>query len=516
MNGLLFVVYVAYRFLSIDKECRILQLNHYQLVRSIHHVKQTFHFTQRKGWHLLIHLPFVLLCFSEQAENLFTLLLIVYFYLGYKTKIVMHQQVHLVYTKRILRLYISLTLLYALLFFLCRQTSLFIWLILLLMTCNPLMVLCAACINAPFEKIIRNYYVSLAKQIMKQHSQLIKIGIVGSYGKTSTKNILHACLSQRYYCLKSQRSYNNLMGNTLMIRNELKRVHEVMIAEMGSDHVGEIKRLLHFIKPGYVILTSIGNQHMETFKTQANIVREKTSPLHYLKRSDFAFINLDDAYLYAHKDMGVCQKVYYGKHEQAHYSLCDVVLNEWGSSFNIVYRNEKIAFKTSLLGYYNIMNIVASIALAHTLHVRFENLQKAIAALQPVPHRLQSIAKSHYTLIDNAYNSNVHSFKNSLEVLSRIQKYRILITPGLIDLKEDDKINNKLMDYVFGNVEEVIIVGYKNRAALCAGLKRNHFTCYQIVDTMEEAFAYIEALEKDDFVALIENDIDKDYMNQRY
>lgn len=306
-----------------------------------------------------------------------------------------------------------------------------------------------------------------------------------------------------------------MMGNTLMIRSDLKKVHEVMIAEMGSDHVGEIKKLMNFIQPGYVILTSIGNQHMETFKTQENIVKEKTSPLLWLRRNDIAFINIDNSFLNEHRNLGVCQKIYFGEHIEAHYRLCDVELFEWGSQFSIQYKNEKVKFKTILLGYYNVMNITGSIAAAHTLGVSFTQIQSALSTLTPVEHRLQSIKKSNYTLIDNAYNSNVKSFKNSLQVLSMIHKYRILITPGLIDLKDDYTINNQLMDEINGNVDEMIVVGYKNRLALCDGLKRNHYKNYKLMDTMEEALDYVNTLNRKDYVVLIENDIDKDYMNAK-
>lgn len=510
------IVYFAYRCLSIDVECRILQLNHYQLSRTKTHVINACKLTLNKVLRMIIHLPFCCLLLTDCTRfELFTLMLIVYFYLSYKSNQAMNRKVSLVYTKRIIRLYIAMFMLYWLLLFLCKQTPHFLFFAILLMMCNPFIVLLAAIIMHPIEKAIRNFYVYLAKQILLNNPQLIKIGIVGSYGKTSTKNIVYTFLSQRYYCLKSKKSYNNMMGNTLMIRNDLKKVHEVMISEMGSDHVGEIKKMMNFIQPSYMILTSIGNQHMETFKTQENIIREKTSPLLYLRRNDIAFINIDDFFLNKHKDMGVCQKIYFGESLEAHYRLSNVQLFEWGSKFSITHKKETIPFKTILLGYYNVMNIVGSIASAHTLGVSFKQIQKALASLTPVEHRLQSIQKANYTLIDNAYNSNVKSFKNSLQVLSMIDKYCILVTPGLIDLKDDYSINNQLMDEIKDNVDEVVVVGYKNRLALCDGLKRNHYESYKLVDTMEEALAYVDSLARKDYVVLIENDIDKDFMNAK-
>lgn len=507
------VLFFIYRLFSLSKETRLLQLNHYQISRTLRHLKKQTLIKKSTLMKLIWHLPFVLLMFIDTTQKeMASLLFIVYCYLRYRFQAT-KKNVTLHYTRRMLRLYAGLFLFYLGMFIYFWNQDYFLWGMLFMMCANPLVVTFIFLLLYPFESMIRNYYVFCAHQKRKKNRGLIVIGIVGSYGKTSTKNIIYALLSRKFYCLKSDKSLNNLMGNTITIRKRLKKVHELLIAEMGSDHNGEIHRLMKLVEPRYVVITSVGNQHMETFRTQDNIIKEKMSPLQYLKEEGIAFLNIDNTYIYEHQKEGCCRKVTFGEHKEADYRISKIHLYEWGSRFHISAYGEEHVMETSLLGYYNIMNIAGSIAVAHTLGISFEEIKEVLFSLHPVEHRLESIRKNHYTLIDNAYNSNVYSFKNSLQVLKQISKYRIFITPGLIDLKDDEKINNELMDHVSGCMDEMIVVGYRNRSAIVEGLTRNHISCYRLMDTMEEALQYVDNLDRKDFVVLIENDIDKDYMN---
>lgn len=513
MFAIFVFLFFAYRSISLSKEIRLLQINHYQLSRSFKHLL-ALRVNTKMIYKMLYHLPFVLLLLvSKNQFDLLILTLIIYCYLRFKFYNAGHKKVSLVYTKRIIRLYFMILLVYTCIFVVSLHHVNIVLVAILLMCIDPFIVFLSSLCMYPLESLIKMMYVCIAKYRLKQNKELKCIGMVGSYGKTSTKNIAYAMLSRKYYCLKSEKSFNNLMGNTITIRKYLKNIHDVFIAEMGSDHNGELHRMMRFLKCQYIVLCSIGNQHMETFGTQENIIKEKISPLWDLNKEDIAFLNIDNAYIEKHRYDGIAKKVTYGKHPDADYHLENVRLYEWGSCFTVRFKGVVYEFETSLLGYYNVMNIVASIAVAHTMEVSMEDIKEVVFRLMPIEHRLQSIHKSHYTLIDNGYNSNVDSFKNSLSILRDIKKYCIFITPGLIDLKDDAAINNALMDYVASSVDEMVIVGYRNRDALVEGLKRNHFYAYQCMDTMEEALAYLDTIEKEDFVALIENDIDKDLMN---
>ena len=138
-----------------------------------------------------------------------------------------------------------------------------------------LLILMAA-ITIPLEALIKAFYMHLAKRELRRNPNLITVGIAGSYGKTSSKNILNEILCEQYYTLATPASFNTPMGITLTIRNELKNLHQVFIAELGADKVGDLSVLMKFVKPKYGILTSIGPEHLNTFKNIQNIIKEET------------------------------------------------------------------------------------------------------------------------------------------------------------------------------------------------------------------------------------------------
>ncbi|MGL4383106.1 MAG: Mur ligase family protein, partial [Bacilli bacterium] len=119
-------------------------------------------------------------------------------------------------------------------------------------------------INEPLEKHFKKVFLSNAKAKLKSNTNLIKIGITGSYGKTSSKNIINEIISKQKYTLVSPASYNTPLGLAMNINNDLKPIHEVYIAEMGADKKGDISELMTFINPQIGIVTSIGEQHLQT------------------------------------------------------------------------------------------------------------------------------------------------------------------------------------------------------------------------------------------------------------
>lgn len=149
-------------------------------------------------------------------------------------------------------------------------------------------------INKPMENSIRLGFINDARRIVKESPSLDVIGVTGSYGKTSTKHALNAILSEQFNTLMTPESYNTPMGITITIRNYLKPIHSKFIAEMGAYKVGEINELCEIAYPKYGVLTSVGPQHLETFKTIDNVKQTKFELIEYLPEDGIGFINIDD------------------------------------------------------------------------------------------------------------------------------------------------------------------------------------------------------------------------------
>ena len=151
---------------------------------------------------------------------------------------------------------------------------------------------------SPTERFIKERYINSAKRKLrkKEYKNLIRIGITGSYGKTSTKFILQTILSEKYNVLATPESYNTTMGNVKVIREMLNKDHEVLISEMGARYRFDIQEICDFVKPKIGLITSIGPQHLESFKNIDNIVKTKSELLDSLPDDGIVFLPNDDSH----------------------------------------------------------------------------------------------------------------------------------------------------------------------------------------------------------------------------
>ncbi len=374
-----------------------------------------------------------------------------------------------------------------------------------------------ALITKPIEARINQGFLNEAKAILQQMPGLIKVGITGSYGKTSTKNILQAVISDKYYSLMTPASYNTPMGITRTIREQLKPIHEVFLCEMGADHVDDISYLMDFVAPKIGILTSIGPQHLNTFNNLENIIREKVQVIEKLPEDGLGIINGDDENIRSYYFRTNCHIVKVGiESEDLDYRAYDINYGPYGSSFKVVIKDQEVSFTTRLLGKHNITNILLAIALADYLDIPISTMQEAIAELKPIEHRLELKYINGYRFIDNAFNSNPVSSKMSLDVLAMMPGRRIIITPGLIDLgKQEPKYNYDFGTYMVDKVDEVVLVGAMHTKPIAKALADNGFDmmAVKVVDSAMAAFSYVyQNFSKDDSI-LLENDLPDAFLN---
>ena len=243
--------------------------------------------------------------------NLETLTIIAYivliitniiFYLMFKRRLKNDQNKKpLVITKRIKRLIVTIIILYLIfitLYFMNISNLKNSWLILLIISImvygNSFVIFIGNIINYPIERLVYNYYKSKAQNKLKSISNLKVIGITGSYGKTSCKNILNDILNIKYNALKTPKNLNTYNGLIMTINNNMDKFCEIFIAEMGAYVKGEIKGLCNLVKPKYGILTVIGTAHLETFGSEENIITGKFELIESLPEDGFAILNGDD------------------------------------------------------------------------------------------------------------------------------------------------------------------------------------------------------------------------------
>ncbi|MBE5939084.1 MAG: UDP-N-acetylmuramoyl-tripeptide--D-alanyl-D-alanine ligase [Lachnospiraceae bacterium] len=420
----------------------------------------------------------------------------------------------LVFTMRVIRMYVTdyilILAVLAVAVWLKRYESLSVMVALYALV--PAVVILGNVINKPIEKGVNNHYINEAKKILKGHNDLKIIGITGSFGKTSVKYYLNTLLKAKYNVLMTPESYNTPMGVVKTIRGSLKPVHEIFICEMGAKKVGEIKEICDIVYPHHGIITSIGPQHLETFKSLDNVKKTKFELADALPEGGLLLVNGNDenikAYNYGKK------MITYGVTEDCDYYAYDIDVNNKGTSFTVKAGDEVCQFKTDLIGRHNVINIVGTIAMAHLMGISLKELKPQVRKLEGVPHRLQLINKNGITIIDDAFNSNPTGSKAALDTLALFDGTKILITPGMVELgAKEEELNKefgrqaaKVCDYIF-------LVGINRTKPIYEGIKEEGFEEDKVIafNSLTEALDKMYSLMETDKVVLLENDLPDNY-----
>ena len=457
---------------------------------------------------------FLILTFVDiPFENYIVIVLSFVFGLWYVNKERQKEYIKpLVYTMRVKRMVIVFALLEVSLIVLALIFNLPYALIALFVIYGPyLLIYPVNILMMPFERLIKKRYENDAIKQLRAMDKLKIIGITGSFGKTSVKNIVHDILDESYYTLMTPASYNTPMGITRTIREYLKPIHEVFVCEMGADHVGEITYLMKFVKPSYGIVTSIGPQHLNTFKNMDNIIHEKMQAIELLPQDGVGILNIDNEYIANYQLKNTCRIITVGIHNNnAQWLAKNIKFNKQGSTFEIEKDGQTYTFETMLLGEHNVMNILVGIALAYEMGVSMDDITRSVRRIKRIEHRLELKEMNGYTFIDNAFNSNPVSAKHSLDVLKMMDHERVIITPGLIDLgSEQYRYNKELGEYMNGRVDLVLLVGKMQTKAIVDGLETSAFPSdkVKVFDTVKEAFNYVYTHVSKEATILLENDL---------
>ena len=419
----------------------------------------------------------------------------------------------LVFTKRVWRMLITYAVIVGIYAGLLNGVehlcSPFIWIVLILIV--PVLVPLASWINTPIEKSVANHFVKDAKKILASHPDLMVIGITGSYGKTSTKNFLHALLSTQYNTMMTPASFNTTMGVVRAIRENLKPSDEIFICEMGAKGVGEIKEICDIVHPKYGIITSIGEQHLETFLSVENIIKTKFELADAIPEDGFVCLNMDNEYIQNHAVTNTCV-VPYGL-ESKGYHAENIETSQTGCRFDLVEPDgARTTFTTKLLGLHNIQNIVGCLAIARELHIPAEKLVYPVRLLKPVQHRLELLPNG---FIDDAFNSNPAGFRCALDVLKGFEGQRVLVTPGMVELGEREApLNQELGAYAADCCDYAVLVGERQAPPLKKGLLEAGFdeSRIYVAKSLNDALRYVNTLPNEGKrTVLLENDLPDNY-----
>ena len=266
------------------------------------------------------------------------------------------------------------------------------------------------------------------------------IGITGSNGKTTTKELIKSILDSNYgtnKILATQANYNNDIGLPLTIFN-LNSEHSHIVLEMGMNHPKEISYLANIAPPNFAVITNIGEAHIENFKNREAIANEKKDILRNLKAEGTAILPKDSEFFnFLVKDLKNVKVLSFGMRKDADIS-CELLDHK-----KILIKTPKydLEIKSKLLGHNNISNILAAVTCAYQLKINPTKIKEGIENITPIPRRLElKEGKKRADIIDDTYNANPSSFLSAIEVLDEFPGKKILVIGDMAELGENSRI----------------------------------------------------------------------------
>ena len=387
-----------------------------------------------------------------------------------------------------------------------------LWAAVVLLCNSRFVVIAAVWLLKPVEKRINQKFYDEAAAILRSMPDLKVVGITGSYGKTSTKHYLQRILSEHFETLMTPGSFNTTLGVIRTVREMMKPYCEVFICEMGAKQQGDIKEICDLVHPTMGIVTAVGPQHLESFKSIENVQKTKFELVDALPADGLAVVNNDFEYI-ANRPVDNVECVRYGvKDDEAGYRAVDIAYDRNGAEFTVVGPDTNLRLRTRLVGECNVSNLIAAVVVALRLGVPEEKIRRAVERIEPVEHRLSmKRTPGGVTIIDDAFNSNPSGSAMALDVLAAMTPgKRIIITPGMIELGEKQyELNFEFGQHIARSADVAIVVGEYNRAAIVEGIASQPAPKAEVIEaaTFAEAQQRLATIVSSGDTVLYENDL---------
>lgn len=319
-----------------------------------------------------------------------------------------------------------------------------------------------------FQKLAQNY---------RERFSIPFIGITGSTGKTTTKEMTAAVLSARFNTLYTSGNLNNQTGVPQVLFS-LNDAHECAVIEMGTNHFGEIDALARMTEPDICMITNIGEAHIEFFGSREGIFRGKTEMLRHMRPGGTVIVNGDDDFL------STLQNTFtFGLGEKCRLRAIDIEehgLN--GVSFTALYEDKDIPVTVPVPGIHTVYNALAAMAAGIILGVPFEKIQSALASFSPLSGRLKIEKDGPYTLINDSYNANPASMLASLQVLSEADTHKVAILGDMLELGDKEQEGHEKVLMTAAHLENCLVVPVGPRMSSAAA--KFGITAYESCDAL--------------------------------
>ena len=324
------------------------------------------------------------------------------------------------------------------------------------------------------EKIFFISFKHKAKQRHQTIRGLKTIAITASYGKTSIKNYLYHVLKNKYKTYKTPRSVNTIGGIVLDVNRDLPDDTQVYIAEAGARVKGDIEEISMFLEPQICVIGSVGEQHIEYFKTLDNIIHTKMELLKSPKM-DRGFV---------HESVPIKEYDTITKFPNNLHITNSTLDGIW---FDVEVDGNIENFHAPILGAFNAINLTAVILVAHHLGMTIDEIKKALETLPQVEHRLQKIEAGGKVIVDDSFNGNLEGMLEAVNICSSYAGRKVIVTPGLVE--STDEANILLANAINEKFDYAIITGDLNSHLLSSNIDESKVFILKDKSMMETTLA---------------------------
>lgn len=379
-----------------------------------------------------------------------------------------------------------------------------IYLFLILLTQPYIGLIIAILVLKPYEFLNKYRTIIETRNKVLSLNNLKVITITGSFGKSSTKEILYQILKTKYKVLRTPESFNTIFGIAKVVDLELDDSYKFFICEMAAYKTGEIKTLCNMVPPNFGVLTGITTQHLERFGSLENTVRAKFELIDTISDKNNVVFNLADKNI-----LNELRKRNL-KADNNQIIAKNIKFNKEGSNFDFVINQNIYKVLTPLFGSANVKNIIIAGNMALKLGIKENQIVIAIEKLKPFGNRNMLTKNGNLVVVNNTFSSNFQSFREMIETAKKIKGKKVLVTPGIVEMGSlEGKTHEILGREAFGVFQKIILVGRnKKTLSLAKGLGNN----YEFIeDTRESYFSKIEEFKRKYDWIFLENDLTQNY-----
>lgn len=374
-------------------------------------------------------------------------------------------------------------------------------------------------ITLPFDLLFKKIIVIRARRRIARLKNLVVIGITGSYGKTTIKEILTTVLQERFTVLKTPENINTLVGIARLILTKLDAKIDVFIVEMGAYKKGDIRQICDLVMPHIGVLAGINESHLERFGKIENTIAAKFEIVECLQQNGLAVLNADNELVMDHyKKYSHGKRVVFfsaqGNHNAA-YTLDKKRFLPDQLRWRFFLANEE--FELPLLGSYALGVFMACAIIAKELGMNIGEIKRGSYMIKPIAHRLDpSLSSSSVIIIDDGYNGNPRGAQEAIDTLKRFVNHRkVYVTPGLVELgKKSEEIHRHLALLLYDVVDVVVLIKNQRADFMLDELKKLGFSPERIIcfSNVAQAHKEIGKVIQDGDVVLFQNDLPDNYL----